>query len=226
MTAQSLDGRNGHPIEIDFCAPCQVFWFDEHESLRLSPRATLTLFRLIGEQADQPRRALSPVLKCPRCTAHLRLTHDRQRNVPFQYQRCPHGHGRLTTHFDFLREKNVVRPLAAEQLEQLRTHVQNVNCSNCGGPVDLASGSTCTHCGSPLSIVDLGQADATIARLQQADNPSAEPDPLLPLRLAAARRDVERSFAELGRGAEHPAGLLSVDLVSAGLRVLSDWLKR
>lgn len=225
MTAQVLDGHLGRPVEIDRCPSCQLFWFDDGESLRLAPRATLALFRVIGEQAGQPRQPLSTGLKCPRCSSHLRLTHDRQRNVSFQYQRCPHGHGRLITHFDFLREKNIVRPLSSEQIEQLKTNVQNVNCSNCGGPVDLATGSVCSHCGSPLSLIDLKQAGITIDQLQKADRATSEPDPLLPLRLAAATREVERAFAEMHRSSavSHDAG---ADLLSSGLSVLVDWLKK
>ena len=225
MTPQVLNGHLGRAVEIDRCPSCQLFWFDEGESLRLSPRATLTLFRVIGEQAGQPRRALSPVLKCPRCASHLRLTHDRQRNVAFQYQRCPHGHGRLITHVDFLREKNIIRPLSPEQVEDLKANVRNINCSNCGGPVDLSTGSVCAHCGSPLSLIDLKQAGLTIEQLQKADRPASEPDPLLPLRLAAATREVERSFAEMGRGSGigHDPG---ADVLSAGLSVLVNWLKK
>ena len=54
--------------------------------------------------------------------------------------------------FDFLREKNFVRPLSADQLTALRQNVQSVNCSNCGAPIDLAKTSACGHCGSPLEV--------------------------------------------------------------------------
>ncbi len=224
MTPHSLEGHLGRRVDVDQCANCQVWWFDDGESLRLSPKGTLTVFRVIGEHAGQPRRALSPVLKCPRCASHLRHTHDRQRNVAFQYQRCPHGHGRFITDVDFLREKNLLRPLSTEQVEHLRANVQNVNCSNCGGPVDLGSGAVCAHCGSPLSMLDLNQVGDVIAQLQKAAQPSAEPDPLLPLRLAAARREVERSFAELGKNASRADS--GVDLLAAGLAALTDWLKK
>ena len=223
MTSLTVDGHLGRSVNVDRCETCQVFWFDDGESLRLAPRATLTLFRVIGEQAGRRRRALTPVTKCPRCASHLRLTHDRQRNVGFQYQRCPHGHGRLITDFDFLREKNIVRPLSPERIEELRASVQNVTCSNCGGPVDLGTGSVCAHCGSPLSIIDLRQAGAVIEQLQNADRASTEPDPLLPLRLAAARREVERSFAQLGHANDSSGS--DVDLLASGLSALAAWLK-
>lgn len=224
MTPHTLEGHLGRRVDIDQCATCQVWWFDDGESLQLSPKGTLTVFRMIGEHANQPRRALSPVLKCPRCHSHLSLTHDRQRNVAFTYQRCPHKHGRLITDVDFLREKNLLRPLTTEQIEQLRVNVSTANCSNCGGPIDLTSGSVCAHCGSPVSMLDLPRAGELIAQLQKADQAHTLPDPLLPLRLAAARREVERSFAELGQSATGSG--TGVDLLAAGLATLTDWLKK
>jgi hypothetical protein len=225
MSTRTLDAQFGRAVEIDRCDACHVFWFDQRESLQLSPRATLELFRLIGEATGQPRTPLSAVLRCPRCSSQLRLTHDRQRNVAFQYLRCPHDHGRLTTDFDFLREKNVVRPLSAEQLADLRRNVQFVNCSNCGAPVDLATQSVCAHCASPLSIVDIQQAGAVIAQLRQADASAAQVDPTLPLRLAESRREVDRAFAALGQERALDASGLGADLLTAGLNALARWLK-
>jgi hypothetical protein len=223
MTTRTLEGHLSRPLEIDRCETCHVFWFDRTESLQLSPRATLTLMRVIGEAAGQPRTPLSAVLKCPRCGSQLRLTHDRQRNVPFQYFRCQHDHGRLTTDFDFLREKNVVRPLSAEQLADLRRNLAFVNCSNCGAPVDLATGSSCAHCGSPLSIMDMQQAGAVIEELRNADNARTVVDPALPLRLAEARRDVDRAFAE-AHAAKGDTMSPAHDVLTAGWSALARWL--
>lgn len=222
MSTQRLDGHHGQTVDVDHCAACQVWWFDEGESLKLSPRGTLMVCRVIGERATQSRRSLPPVLACPRCALPLRLVHDRQRNVAFQYRRCSHGHGRLITDLDLLRQKNIIRPLTASQLDDLRARVHTVNCTNCGGPIDIGTTSECGHCGSPLSMIDLQQAGDVIAQLQKADTPPAAPDPLLPLRLAAARREVEQAFA--GHSAAEPS--TEVDLLGAGLRVLADWLKR
>lgn len=225
MTAHTLDGHLGRTIEIDACPACQAFWFDHRESLQLTPRATLQMFRLIGEQAGERRHALAAVTKCPICASQLVLTNDKQRNVPFQYRRCPHGHGRLTTYFDFLREKHVIRPLSAGQIDELRRNVQAVNCSNCGASVDLAHASSCGHCGSPLSMLDMKQAGATIAQLQQADA-ERNVDPALPMRLAQARREVEAAFAELDKGKPWSSTSSGTDLVGAGLTLLASWLKR
>lgn len=222
MSAERLDGHHGRVVDVDHCAACQVWWFDGAESLTLSPRGTLMVCRVIGERARQARRVLSPVLPCPRCALPLRLVHDRQRNVAFQYRRCSHGHGRLITDLDLLREKNIIRPLSAGQIEHLRATVHTVNCTNCGGPIDIGARSDCGHCGSPLSVIDLQQAGDVIAQLQKANEPPAAPDPLLPLRLAAARREVEQAFASHGNADARS----EVDLLGAGLRLLADWLKR
>ena len=52
-------------------------------------------------------------------------------------------------------QKDFVRPLTPAQIAEVRKQVQNANCSNCGGPVDLSRASACAHCGSALSLLDL-----------------------------------------------------------------------
>jgi len=224
MTALTLEGRLGLAVAIDLCAGCQVIWFDQGESLQLSPGATLKLFRLIGEQAGSRRGTLAEALDCPRCGGRLKPTHDRQRNTAFQYRRCEAAHGRLITFFDFLREKDFLRPLSKQQLEELKSHVQAVNCSNCGAPVDLARGSACPHCGSPLSMLDLKQAGALVERLQRAEHVDRPVDPALPLELARARREVEAAFASFEREPGWYEGASSNGLVGAGVGALVRWL--
>lgn len=221
MQEQALDGHMGRRILIDVCLPCHSFWFDAHESLQLSPGGTLALFRLIGEQAGPRSFSNADLAKCPRCRARLRLTQDMQRTTRFAYLRCPNDHGRLTTFFDFLREKDFIRPLTAEQLQELRQNVQSVNCSNCGAPVDVARHSACGHCGSPLSMLDLHQAETLVAQLQKAEARDHQPiDPALPLDLLRARREVEASFPR-DRSDWSPT-----DLVEAGIWTVASWLRR
>jgi hypothetical protein len=226
MGSQTLEGHLGPSVTIDLCLACQVFWFDRHESLQLSPASTLKLFRLIGEGAAHRRASVSTDPACPRCGTRLLPTHDKQRNTPFQYWRCPNGHGRLITFFDFLREKNFIRPLSPAQVAALRQNVQTVNCSNCGAPVDLARGSACSHCGSPLSMLDMDQAKEVITQLRQADRTGQPVDPTLPLQMEQARREVERAFA----GFEHEPGWMgevsSSGIVGAGLRALARWFDK
>ncbi|MGE3512673.1 MAG: zf-TFIIB domain-containing protein [Vicinamibacterales bacterium] len=223
MMACTLSGHSGRDVQIDICTACQLFWFDRHESLQLSPAGTLQLFRTIGEHVPARRQPLATVTKCPRCGSRLVPTRDRQRNVPFQYRRCPHDHGRLTPFFDFLREKHFIRPIDPAQLAELRRAVQSVNCSNCGAPINLAHQSACAHCGSPLTMLDVKAAGDLIDQLRHAASPDKPLDPSLPLRLEQARRQVEQSFAAFER---EPRGALSAggnDLISAALTTLARW---
>lgn len=219
MEALSLEGHAGNPLEIDVCRACHAFWFDKHESLHLSPASTLQLFTLIGD-ASGHRTPLATVVRCPRCRARLLPTNDIQRNTSFRYWRCDRGHGRFITFFDFLREKDFIRPLSSQQLDELRSNVQSVNCSNCGGPVDLAKGSTCAHCGTPLSILDSKQAEKVVAQLKRASEPRPI-DPTLPLEMVRAKREVEFLFAD----ADWWKDAASPGLVEAGFGALMAWLK-
>jgi len=225
MASLTLDSHSGTSIAVDLCEACQAFWFDAYESLQLSPGSTLKLFTRLGELSQGTKPAISPVLHCPRCQSHLHLTHDRQRDTPFQYWRCDHGDGRFITSFNFLREKNFIKPLSATELEDLRRNVQTVNCSNCGGPVDVSRGSTCPHCGSPLSMVDLKQAQTLIAQLRDAATPKPI-DPALPLNLAKARQEVEAAFAAFDhRNDDWWRDASSSGLVEAGFAAIARWLK-
>src|SRR5262245_38513685 len=111
MSEQTLEGQLSARVSIDLCLTCQAFWFDGYESLQLKPPAVLRLFRLIGEQPPSKPVALSDQAKCPRCQMRLVPTQDLQRSTRFEYSRCPAKHGRLTTFFNFLREKDFIRPL-------------------------------------------------------------------------------------------------------------------
>ncbi len=225
MTEQTLAGHLGTSVTIDLCLPCQVFWFDLRESLHLTPGSTLHLFRVIGEQSKTARPPLSESCACPRCSTGLVLTHDLQRQTRFQYLRCPQRHGRLITFFDFLREKNFIRPLSASQIDELRQNVQEVHCSNCGAPIDLAKSSTCPHCGSPLSMLDLSQAEALVAELRQADHAAAHVDPALPMHLEQARREVSSAFASFDQHPTWYSDVSQTGVVGAGLQALARWLK-
>ena len=224
MEAQTLNGYLGRTLAIDLCLACQVFWFDQHESLQLTPGSTLKLFRLIGEQAAAKRGPVAAAPDCPRCRAALVATHDKQRNTPFQYLRCDRGHGRLITFFDFLREKNFIRPLSPEQVEELRKNVQTVNCSNCGAAIDLTQSSKCDHCGSPLSMLDAQQTQQLVAELQKADQSGKPVAPTLPLQLEHAKSEVETAFASFERESEWFSDVSRSGLVGAGLAALVRWL--
>jgi Zn-finger nucleic acid-binding protein len=226
MQEETLAAHLGRPVTIDLCQACQSFWFDARESIGLTPGSTLALFRIIGERAARPQRSHADLAKCPRCRARLRPTHDMQRTTRFEYLRCPNGHGRLTTFFDFLREKDFIRPLTSQQVAELRESVQSVNCANCGAPVDLARGATCEHCDSPLSMLDITHAEKLVHQLQSAEDRTIRPvDPSLPLDLARARREVEAAFAGSQSDDRWSESISSSGLVGAGLKVMVRWLK-
>jgi transposase-like protein len=221
MTAMKLTGHLNTPVEIDVCAGCQSFWFDKHESLKLSPASTLKLMKFIGEHPAAPR-ALPKVLRCPRCATSMVLTNDLQRNTRFQYWRCDSDHGRFIRFLEFLREKNFLRQLSPREVAELRENIQFVNCSNCGAPIDLAAASACTHCGSPISMLDMKQPKRMLAELQSAATPRTI-DPTLPLQLLKAKRDVE---AEFEAGSDWWSDASASGLVGAGLSAVARWLTK
>jgi hypothetical protein len=222
MTSLTVDGHLGTHVDLDMCPTCQVIWFDRLESLRLAPAAVLRLFRVIGERSQLAPAPITRTVRCPRCDLRLVLTHDRQRNTPFRYWRCGKEHGRLITFFEFLREKDFIRPLSPRQLEELRKNIQMIHCSNCGAPIDLASASDCTHCGAPISMLDVGQVKETAAALEQASAPKSI-DPLLPARLVHEKFEIEHLFASL-RADSAWSTSPRVGLVESGLFMLAKWL--
>lgn len=226
MAEHVLEAHMGTSVTIDICATCQAFWFDGRESLRLAPASTLKLFRIIGEQAATARQPMAERCTCPRCGLVLIPTQDLQRKTRFQYRRCAKQHGRFITFFDFLREKNFITPMSAAQIDELRAHVQSVNCSNCGAPVDLAKSSSCGHCGSPLSMLDMKQAEAVVAQLRDADRSSQGIDPALVLSRERARREVQHAFAQFEQGESWFTDIARTGTVAVGLRALAQWLGR
>ena len=225
MTAMRLDAHLSVPVEIELCTTCQAFWFDKYESLKLSPASILHLMKLIGEHSSVRPGNVGNALKCPRCSENLRPTNDMQRTTRFSYWRCGKDHGKFIRFFDFLKEKNFVRPMPAEDLEQLKKNVQTLNCSNCGAPIELATSSACKHCGSSISVLDMKQAQQTLAQLQKAAEPRPI-DPMLPMELAMAKRDVERLFGptESGRASSGPSA--SSEVVQDVLDAVARWLVR
>jgi hypothetical protein len=225
MADLTLNCRLQTPVQIDMCAACQAFWFDTHESLKLSPASTLQLMKQIGEHTARGNAAIGDHLACPRCGNKLLPTQDLQRTTRFSYWRCNAKHGRFIRFFEFLKEKNFIRQLSREQIEELRRHVQTINCSNCGAPIDLVRTSACTHCGSPLSMLDMKHSQETIRQLEQASVPR-QADASLPIELARAKREVETAFAGIGSDPLWWNTASSSGLVQAGLDAVVRWLAK
>jgi hypothetical protein len=218
MTEWTLDGRVGTQVTVDVCTACQSFWFDQHQSLQLSPGATLKLMKFIGEHSSTVKPTLSAALRCPRCAGPLSLAHDLVHTTRFNYWTCESGHGKFIGFFDFLKEKNFIRTLSPQEIQELKQNVQSVNCSSCGASIDLQTNSVCPYCHSPISMLDMKQQQQMLAQLQEAAAPRPI-DPTLPLQLALATERTSDLFKP--EDTEWWDDARSGDLVQAGLKAVT-----
>lgn len=177
MEHLELDGVYGPAVEVDLCFPCHVIWLDKQESLHLSPRGTLDLFRVLHAHRDDARNSLDSGNRCPRCERRLSLSHDIGKSGRFSYYSCPARDGRLTPFSEFLKEKQFVRALSPAERHRLSAEVKSVRCSSCGAPVDLATGFECDHCGAPLTVLDADAVARTLRALEEADAKRTAGDP-------------------------------------------------
>lgn len=221
MEPMKLDAHQGRSVDVDVCRHCQLFWFDKWESLQLAPASTLRLMKLIGEQPPSSL-AFSIEVRCPRCSGILKATQDLQRSTRFNYWRCPNDHGRLIRFFEFLREKNFIKRLSQQEIEELRKHIQVLNCSNCGAPIDLGADSACAHCKSPVSMLDMKQPQQLLAQLQEAATPKAIDPRTLGFELVKARHDIDLLFGE----PEWRREASTSGLVQACLGSVARWLSK
>ena len=171
MSAYSLPGHYGRSVDIDVCHDCNALWFDQGESTQLSPDGTVALFQLINERGGASSTATKKFgegLRCVTCGTGMRLTNDRVKNTRFAYQSCPSGHGRLTTFYNFLSEKQFVRELTQAERAKLAVSVQQIKCSSCAAPVDIGKTDACQYCRAPVSVFDRDAAKRAIDHYLQA----------------------------------------------------------
>lgn len=197
MEQREFDRKPLGKVELDMCFDCRAIWFDQMESAQLTPGAVIGLFRDIHAHDGQPPRPMGDAMRCPSCSDRLGLTHDFQRSNRITYYRCPRSHGRLSTFYQFLREKEFVRDLTRAEIERLKATVKQVRCSSCGAPVDLGRDAQCGYCRAPISILDTEAVNKTIAELDARErsrnrDPQAVVDGLLsgrrqPMRYPASR---------------------------------------
>lgn len=227
MSRQSFERKPVGQVELELCFDCHAIWFDQYESAQLTPGSVLALFREIHEHRDAPTRPVADDLRCPRCRVRLLYTHDLQRTNRISYYRCPEAHGRFTTFFQFLREKNFVRSLTPAEINRLKVHVAQVRCSGCGAPVDLARDSQCAYCRSPISILDAEAVRTTLAALDEQEQRRKTVDPALAIEGLLAGKRFERKLARI-EGRPAAAGPFTmerpkddwVDLVAEALDLL------
>ena len=223
MATLELDRKPSGKLTIDLCGACQAIWFDSFESAQLTPGATLDLFRAVHTALPEAPRPMSPQLPCPRCETLLALTHDLQHTTRLTYYRCRYGHGRFTPFFQFLREKNFVRPLDPRELERLKASVRTIRCSSCGAPVDIERSTVCRYCQAPIVALDPDAVEKALRELDAAERQRVTPDPdrIGDSIVALARLDREMADARRRNGAE----IAGIDLVGIGLSALGAFLK-
>lgn len=217
-----MGGVHGPDIELDLCFPCHLMWFDKRESIQLSPRGTLDLFRVIQEHRDDPRHSLKERLVCPRCRRRLSLEKDIGKGGRFAYYACPQRHGRLTPFSEFLKEKQFVRALSQVEQQRVRAEVKNVQCSSCGAPVDIVKAFQCGHCGSPITVLDADAVAKALSELEAADQRrsgdpvAAEARARALAAMEAARTDPEELWKGLSVSRRSSGGL-AIDLLSQSI---------
>jgi hypothetical protein len=211
-------------VALDLCFACQGIWFDEYESLQLTPAGVIELFKLIHEHRDDQRLPLTSPLRCPRCKERLIHSQDRVKSGLFNYLRCGQQHGRFITFAQFMIEKGFVRQLTGAELDELKLSIGVVRCTGCGAPVDIRKDSACTHCRAPIAILDTQAVEAALAGYQQAAlKQAAPPDPvLLAEAILFSERERSQRQRERGYGLNADIG----DLLQDGVAMVWNMLRR
>ncbi|WP_238944782.1 TFIIB-type zinc ribbon-containing protein [Allofranklinella schreckenbergeri] len=233
MQALSLEARNG-PVELDLCFACHGIWFDRLESLQLSARSVLALFKTLHAHRDAPHSPLRERMHCPRCAEPLTRGSDRTISGSYIVYRCA-THGRFSTFSSFMVEKGFVRHLAPAEIERLAQKVRTIHCSSCGASVDLRRDHACPYCRSAFSLLDPQAVEKALERYQQAPapvDPHARVDETsAAVVLAKERMHQQNRERERQRRREEPGWteMFQDELWSAGLslllRSLARWLK-
>jgi hypothetical protein len=218
-------------VNVELCFACAGIWFDPMASVELAPAAVISLFKEIHAHREVVRQPVASRLGCPRCGDALALSFDVVKSGRFSYYRCSRGDGRFTPFFQFLREKQFVRSLTPAEIQRVRAQVRQVNCSQCGAPVDLETGTKCRYCDAPLSLLDPDAVEKAVRMWSEAQDrehrvptAGAAAEAILQVQHAATQHypspplHVGGSIGtnSLGIGASGPG----LDLVGAGIHVL------
>lgn len=200
MKAEKFETHQKGEITLDLCFSCNAIWLDQMESTQLCPGAVIQLFKLIHEHRDDGRKVMADTMNCARCPEPLKLVHDLARGGRLSYHRCPAGHGRLTSFYQFLREKQFVRNLTPVEITALKAKVTQVRCSSCGGPVDLERDTSCGYCRSPISILDAQAVEKALNVLAEKEHKRFSVDPaMLTDAIMETRRPHARALHAEGR---------------------------
>lgn len=217
MARKSFEAKLQGALDLDICFACTAIWFDAYESSQLAPAAIIELFRIINQPRDGPPRPISDASRCPACKLILQLTHDIERTNRITYYRCPAGHGRLTTFFTFLREKDFVRSLSPAEIDRLRQSVKQVRCSSCGAPIDVERDAECGYCHAPIAILDPDAVAKALATLSDEERKRTQVSPTASIDAMLATQRFDRQLAHIEQYRHDPSGSFLVDLVGVAL---------
>lgn len=230
MLQKSFERQLHGEVELDLCFSCQAIWFDEMESVQITPGGIIELFKLIHEHTDDPRQPLREPLVCPRCNEKLLHGLDvAKHGGQFNYHRCLQKHGRFTTFAQFMIEKGFVRQLSPAEIEELASRVGTIRCTGCGAPVDIRKDHACSHCRAPIAILDPQAVEQALSRFKQAEEKRTTRDVEM-LGDAIIMREREKSQRQrlrLDENVRYGEGLTDVgDLIAAGLELASMLFRR
>lgn len=210
----------GGEVILDLCFTCQGIWFDEFESVQITPGGIVKLFELIHAHRDETRQALREPLHCPRCDE--KLLHGLDIVKPgghFNYHRCLQKHGRFTVFAQFMIEKGFVRQLTASEIDTLAARVGTVRCNGCGAPVDIRKEAICSHCRAPIAILDPQAVEEALGRYRQAEIKRTTIS-VEALGDAIVMREQEKSRRERERRQDSLDTLDLGDLIEAGVDIV------
>ena len=221
MEKRRLERMHHGEVVIDLCFSCQGIWFDDFESVQITPGGTLELFKLLHQHRDDQRQPLTDPLRCPRCKEKLLHGMDvAKHGGGFNYHRCLQKHGRFTTFSQFMIEKGFVRQLSAAEITELSAKVGIVRCNACGAPVDIRQDHACSHCRSPISILDPEAVENALSRYKHAEEKRTTRDVEM-LGDAIVMREREKS-RQKRMGLDEKIELADVgDLIATGLELAS-----
>lgn len=214
-------------IVLDVCFACQGIWFDEFESVQITPGGIIELFKLLHEHQDDQRLPLRDPLACPRCQERLLHGLDLAKHGGrFNYHRCLQKHGRFTTFAQFMIEKGFVRQLNPAEIDELSAKVGIIRCMGCGAPVDIRREHACGHCRAPITILDPSAVEQALTRLQTAEVRRTTAD-VEALGDAIVMREREKSRQKRMNQEPENAGIVdAIDLISAGAEFVWNLVKR
>lgn len=221
MEKHRLERMHHGEVVIDLCFSCQGIWFDDFESVQITPGGILELFKLLHQHRDDPRQPLAETLRCPRCKENLLHGLDvAKHGGRFNYHRCLQKHGRFTTFSQFMIEKGFVRQLSPAEITELSAKVGIIRCNACGAPVDIRKDHACGHCRSPISILDPEAVENALSRYKHAEEKRTTRDVEM-LGDAIVMREREKS-RQKHMGLDEKIELADVgDLIATGLELAS-----